>query len=118
MDVSEGMLTSTAQVELALAGHEASGVTFMATPESPREVNQSVAIESLESSRAPVDGMPVDNDGVSIVEAVIALEIALVKCICASYPPTMEHMGQWYRRYVNLLRGLDKCTRAAVRSPH
>jgi hypothetical protein len=83
MGVSEGMLTSTAQVELALAGHEASGVTFMATPESPREVNnQSVAIESLESSRAPVDGMPVDNDGVSIVEAVIALEIALVKCIC------------------------------------
>ena len=61
MGVSGAMLMNTAQVELALTSHAASDVTYMVMPESPREVSQPVAAESMASSRTLVDEMGVDD---------------------------------------------------------
>ena len=109
MGVSGAMLTNTAQVELALTSHAASDVTYMVMPESPREVSQPVAAESMASSRTLVDEMGVDDGGASIVEAVIAMEIALVNCICKLTAYNGVH-GELVssRSMVSSIRGLAK----------
>ena len=110
MGVSGAMLTNTAQVELALTSHAASDVTYMVMPESPREVSQPVAAESMASSRTLVDDeMGVDDGGASIVEAVIAMEIALVNCICKLTAYNGVH-GELVsgRSIVSSIRGLAK----------
>ena len=109
MGVSGAMLTNTAQVELALTSHAASDVTYMVMPESPREVSQPVAAESMASSRTLVDEMGFDNGGASIVEAVITMEIALVNCICKLTAYNGVH-GELVssRSMVSSIRGLAK----------